>query len=455
MTEETKTSRPELMVAGAAVAVVVAAAGWFVLGGSGADDADDFDAPAVVASKASESTDVTVSASSGESVATLLNKARMATSADMLAEPAGQNALYFYSLALEADPENAEVQTELSEVSTNVAAEIRTTIKSSNFARASELVQRLEIADPTSTVIPEYYDTVANERASLSDRALQAAQAGQRKQVDTIVANLAALPGTDAATLKALSGRLRSAQSARDAERREVAKAEELAKAEAEAEAATLASAENSEKPVVDAVVVADAAPDWPVAIAQIDEQIAAGDLLGEVGAGVEIAALVERFPTVTEVSDLKLRWIAAVAAKVQRDLSFEQLDDASAGIAALDAQGGNTEAASLRETLALANARIAARVPINASSLTAIEIVPPVYPRAAKRKNLEGWVIVEFTVNPEGLVENIEVVETSESDVFNRSTIQAVSQWQFEPQTFKGQAISQRVATRLAFEFT
>lgn len=57
-----------------------------------------------------------------------------------------------------------------------------------------------------------------------------------------------------------------------------------------------------------------------------------------------------------------------------------------------------------------------------------------PVYPPLALRRNIEGWVEVEFVVQPDGSVRDVVVVSADPRNVFDREAVRAVSRWRFEP---------------------
>ena len=55
---------------------------------------------------------------------------------------------------------------------------------------------------------------------------------------------------------------------------------------------------------------------------------------------------------------------------------------------------------------------------------------VPPIYPKEAAKKRLEGWVIVRFDVTDNGATENIRIVESDRGEIFERPVIDAVEKW-------------------------
>ena len=77
---------------------------------------------------------------------------------------------------------------------------------------------------------------------------------------------------------------------------------------------------------------------------------------------------------------------------------------------------------------------------------------VPPRYPRRAARLQIEGFVIVEFTITPDGNVVEPVVVESRPPRVFDQAALQAIVQWRFEPRVERGQAVESRVKQRIEF---
>ncbi len=90
--------------------------------------------------------------------------------------------------------------------------------------------------------------------------------------------------------------------------------------------------------------------------------------------------------------------------------------------------------------------------VPAAVNSLVRTNYVPPKYPRNALRRNLSGWVDVEFTVSTEGTVKDVEVRASEPGDVFAGSATRAVEQWEFEPVLRDGVVVEKRAAVRMMF---
>jgi protein TonB len=79
----------------------------------------------------------------------------------------------------------------------------------------------------------------------------------------------------------------------------------------------------------------------------------------------------------------------------------------------------------------------------------------PPVpdYPLAAARNRQEGWVEVEFTVAPDGSVQNARVIGSNPARIFDREAISAVQRAKFEPRMQNGEAVASTLRRRIEFK--
>lgn len=84
---------------------------------------------------------------------------------------------------------------------------------------------------------------------------------------------------------------------------------------------------------------------------------------------------------------------------------------------------------------------------------LTPLAQVPPVYPMRAKRMGIEGWVNVKFLVTEQGLVDQVEVIESEPEEIFDQSVYRCVSAWRFKPGTVQGEAVKTWVQTTIRFQ--
>ena len=76
-----------------------------------------------------------------------------------------------------------------------------------------------------------------------------------------------------------------------------------------------------------------------------------------------------------------------------------------------------------------------------------------PVYPLAAARNRQEGWVEVEFTVTPDGGVQNAHVTSSQPGRIFDREAIAAVQRAKFQPKLENGQAVASTLRRRIEFK--
>jgi TonB family protein len=93
------------------------------------------------------------------------------------------------------------------------------------------------------------------------------------------------------------------------------------------------------------------------------------------------------------------------------------------------------------------------ARNVVSAGTLKRIRMIAPEYPESARKRNIEGWVELAFTVTANGTVDDIQVRNASPADTFDDAAIRALKQWKFEPVVREGQKVPQRAMLRLKFE--
>lgn len=76
-----------------------------------------------------------------------------------------------------------------------------------------------------------------------------------------------------------------------------------------------------------------------------------------------------------------------------------------------------------------------------------------PHYPPAALRSRQEGWVIVSFTIDPEGRPRDVKVIDSQPRRVFDRAAIEAVDRYRFTPAMKDGVAVSATREQKLEFK--
>ena len=73
---------------------------------------------------------------------------------------------------------------------------------------------------------------------------------------------------------------------------------------------------------------------------------------------------------------------------------------------------------------------------------------VAPEYPRGAERRKIEGFVVVEFTVQPDGSVNDVAVVNAEPAGVFDSAAVKAVGRWKY-----KKLDAAESIKTKIAFQ--
>lgn len=87
--------------------------------------------------------------------------------------------------------------------------------------------------------------------------------------------------------------------------------------------------------------------------------------------------------------------------------------------------------------------------------------VVPPIllesgrmdYPTELRDANVEGSVLVAYTIDEDGEVRNIRVLSSTPADVFDEAAIDFVRTWRFQPQKRSGvpEAV-QNIQSRISF---
>lgn len=63
-------------------------------------------------------------------------------------------------------------------------------------------------------------------------------------------------------------------------------------------------------------------------------------------------------------------------------------------------------------------------------------------YPRRARAKDIEGYVVVSLLIDKTGRVKEAKVIEAEPAGIFDDSAIQTVKGWLFEPARYKGNVV-------------
>ena len=90
---------------------------------------------------------------------------------------------------------------------------------------------------------------------------------------------------------------------------------------------------------------------------------------------------------------------------------------------------------------------------PSGDGELSAMVQINPLYPPRAKRMGIEGYVKVLISVDAEGEVEDIKILESMPEGVFDKAVKRALRRWQFKPKVLNGVAVAQEGEMRLNFK--
>lgn len=79
----------------------------------------------------------------------------------------------------------------------------------------------------------------------------------------------------------------------------------------------------------------------------------------------------------------------------------------------------------------------------------------PMTYPPRAKAQGIEGYVTLSLLISRSGAVEQVKVLESQPSGVFDDVAAQGVKSWQFEPAQYQGQAVKVWARQKVRFDLS
>ena len=94
--------------------------------------------------------------------------------------------------------------------------------------------------------------------------------------------------------------------------------------------------------------------------------------------------------------------------------------------------------------------------LPTLSANMKLNRIVPPSYPRDALNNGIQGWCIVEFTVNENGMPTDAKIVSSEPPTIFDAACLDSIrGRLRYEPATINGRAVSvPGVRQRFDFRF-
>jgi TonB family protein len=202
----------------------------------------------------------------------------------------------------------------------------------------------------------------------------------------------------------------------------------------------------------------AGAGPNIDAMVADVRQRITEGKLIDPPGDSARdaLAALRAAAPNRPEADDLARTLSTRLVDVSRQAMNAKAFERSGQLLAAAKDVGQRFNGAAISQAEAdLTAARDATAAQTNivsAASLKRVRMVSPTYPDAARKRGVEGWVELAFTVQTNGTVDNVEVRNASPAEVFDDAAMRAVRQWRFEPIVRNGEKVEQRAMVRLKF---
>lgn len=402
-------------------------------------------------------------------------------------EPAGESALDYYRSALALDPNSQSAKDGIRAVADKILARAeaaltaehleeairnieaardidaghpRLTFLDTQIARERErlkLTQAQEVGNRVRTLVGQATDRMENGRlltpagGSARDALVEARRLDPTDP--TVAQAIRDLSNvlTEEARKSLAAGKLDEAQAYVNGARQLGSAGAALAQVDRQVtEAArTAATAGAARRPAT-----ASTGPNTDNLVNDVRQRLTEGKLIDPPGGSAKDAFLQLRAatPNRPEVEELSRTLSTRLVNSSKQAMGAKAYDRAAQLLVAAREVGGSSNEPPIAQAEAeLAAAREQSNV-VSAALLKRTRTVNPVYPDAARKRGVEGWVELAFTVTPSGSVEDIEVRNASPTDVFDDAAVRAIRQWRFEPVERNGQKVAQRAMVRLRF---
>lgn len=76
-------------------------------------------------------------------------------------------------------------------------------------------------------------------------------------------------------------------------------------------------------------------------------------------------------------------------------------------------------------------------------------------YPPAAKKNGVKGYVLLSVLVEIDGSVNQVQVLESNPSGIFDAAALQGIRAWQFEPAKYKGDTVRVWAKQKIRFDLS
>lgn len=189
------------------------------------------------------------------------------------------------------------------------------------------------------------------------------------------------------------------------------------------------------------------------LARARIDE----GRLLepAEDSAAFHLSELQRRAPSTEGLADARVALAGNLMDRVWSAIYENELDAGEELLGRAAGFGANAEDVALAQRqldAAQERLELPARTTVAQVSAARTRYVPPEYPSGARRRGVEGWVELEYTVNEEGKVEDISIADAQPRNTFERAAINALRRWEYEASALSSSGGPARLNVRIQF---
>jgi TonB family protein len=426
----------------------------------------------------------------------LLHRAAEALNAGRLAAPTGDNALDYYLTVLAADPDEPTANAQLANVVDALFAQAESALLADAPDAAAAALAGVRRADPTSSrlafleaqlerakaarVAAQAAKAASAAREPVAEAPVQRAAAGPRSELDSLLVIATARlqrgqllePRGDsaveylnrAAEIDATNERVARVRSTLTAALLEAARtalsSADLDQATKLANAAHKLGADPEALAVLDVelvgaqnAVVERRHSNW---LASAQARLRDGALTAPPGDNAleYLRRLQDEQPNFAGLAAAWDRWTGAVAAKVRQAADARDWATAEATLVNLEqSPRGAAVAAPLRDQIQTARQQeryLATAVP--ASELNLVEAPPATYPAEALRRNIEGWVDLEFVVDRTGRPRELKVLAADPMGRFEEAALAVVGTYRYMPFEEGGHVYERRVRLRIRF---
>lgn len=76
-------------------------------------------------------------------------------------------------------------------------------------------------------------------------------------------------------------------------------------------------------------------------------------------------------------------------------------------------------------------------------------------YPPSAKKEGIKGYVVLSVLVETDGSVNQVQVLESNPSGIFDAAAVQGIRAWHFEPAKYKGDTVKVWAKQKIRFDLS